>query len=164
MSTGKKGQFVRDFAEAHLSQNATVRDIAKRSRLALHMPVVKRDAIDTLLRFDLSRSPQPERVMPLGDAPGPRSTPAVSGVNIERAPSRRAASSPTALAVSNGSAAHRRLRGAFSPPQSPTARAAQRARAAAQDRQASKAANVTRDAARGAGTSGARTITGSASR
>ena len=41
----------------------------------------------------------------------------MSVINTERSPSRRTASSPTALAVSNGSAAHRRLRSAFSPPQ-----------------------------------------------
>ena len=87
------------------------------------------------------------------DAPGPRAPPAESTTNSERSPSRRAASSPTALAVSNGSAAQRRTRGAFSPPQSTTTRAANQGRAAVRERQASRSANLIRDAARGAGTS-----------
>ena len=88
-----------------------------------------------------------------GDAPGPRAPPAEPTINLERSPSRRATSSHTALAVSNGSAAQRRTRAAFSPPQSATTRAASQARAAVRERQASRSANLVRDAARGAGTS-----------
>ena len=88
-----------------------------------------------------------------GDAPGPRAPPAESTIDPDRSPSRRAASSPTALAVFNGSAAQRRTRGAFSPPQSTTTRAANQGRAAVRERQASRSANLVRDAARGAGTS-----------
>ena len=88
-----------------------------------------------------------------GDAQGLPDPPTVSDVSTARSPSRRSASSPTAVAVSNGSAAHRRLRGTFSPPQSPAARAARHARAALHEQQAAKAANLTRDAARGASVS-----------
>ena len=82
--------------------------------------------------------------------PGPPAPPTVSQVSTATSPSRWTFQGQTAVAVSNGSADDRRLRGAFSPPQSPTAKAAQRVRSAAQERQASKAANLTRDAARGA--------------
>ena len=39
-SYGEKSYFVRDFTKVYLSQNVTVWDIVKRSRLARHMPDV----------------------------------------------------------------------------------------------------------------------------
>ena len=82
--------------------------------------------------------------------PGQTAPPTVSQISTARSPSRPTSRGQTVVAVSNGSAAHRRLRAEFSPPQSPTAKTARRVLSAVQGRQASKAANVTRDAAHGA--------------
>ena len=82
--------------------------------------------------------------------PGRPPPPTVSQVSTARSPSRRTSPSLAAVAVSHGSAADRRRRAVFSPPQSPTAKAAQRVRNAVEERQACKAASFTRDAARGA--------------